>query len=166
MYTNFNALPDHSRIWVYQSNRELSEKEVFTLENGLREFVNSWTAHEKNLRASFKVAHSRFIVLAVDENVENPSGCSIDKAMNFMKVVENEFGVDLFDRMSFTYLDGEEVKIANKKLFQELLEKGVINDDTLVFNNLLKTVGEFKSSWTIPYKNSWHKNLFLSPRAI
>ena len=31
-----------------------------------------------------------------------------------------------------------------------------INNDTIVFNNLVKTVGEYKNSWEIELKNSWH----------
>ena len=31
-----------------------------------------------------------------------------------------------------------------------------INKETIVFNNLVKTVEEYKNIWEIELKNSWH----------
>ena len=40
--------------------------------------------------------------------------------------------------------------------FKKMFSEKHINNDTIVFNNLVKTVGEYKNIWEIELKNSWH----------
>ena len=95
----------------------------------------------------------------VDESLAGASGCSIDKSVHFIKQIEQHYGVDLFDRMTFTYKDGETVKSAPRMEFAELYKMGKINDATLVFDNLVKTKGDFTSNWVKPLGESWHKRM-------
>ena len=162
MYASFEELSDNSKLWIYQSNRPFNENELFNLERGLKEFCDNWTAHNKSLLASFKVPFNRFIILAVDESRADASGCSIDKSVNFMKVVEREFGVELFDRLNFAYLEGDEVRSLNRTAFEEALGNGLINDNTVVFNNLIGSKGELQRKWQVRFADSWHKDFFMA----
>ena len=94
MYINFNELPDTSRVWVYQSNREFTTAELAKITEKLKSFVNSWKRHGEDLKASFRIAYNQFIILAVDESYNNVSGCSIDASVNSIKQLEAEFGID------------------------------------------------------------------------
>lgn len=87
------------RIWIYQSDRELSETEVGLANNKLQEFAAQWKAHGKELAARAEIRYNRFIILFLNESVEAASGCSIDSSVRFLKAIENELGVNLFDRM-------------------------------------------------------------------
>ena len=65
MLTDFNSLPDNSRIWIYQSNRKLSEEEVAQITLKTTNFLKKWTAHGANLEAGFEIKYNRFIVLGL-----------------------------------------------------------------------------------------------------
>ena len=36
---------------------------------------------------------------------------------------------------------------------------GTINGETLVFNNLITSLGEMKKGWLVPAKDSWHARM-------
>ena len=41
MYVEFDTLNDSSRVWVYQSSRQLSAEEIATMEGGIKRFCES-----------------------------------------------------------------------------------------------------------------------------
>ena len=151
------GLPDHARVWIYQSTRPFTEMEMVVLTSQINGFVGEWTAHRKTLLAAGGVYHNQFIVFSVDESLNEASGCSIDASVYFMKDIEKQYGIQLFERMNFAYLAGETVKTVSSTGFSQLYTEGVINDETLVFDNLVNTIGAFKTSWLKPLKTSWHR---------
>ena len=151
---------ENSRVWVYQSDRKLSDNEVEQLQKQLDNFATGWTAHNNQLKAKAEVRYNRFLILIVDESQAGASGCSIDKSVNFMKRIEQEFGINLFDRFNFAYRDGEKVLSAPRHEFEELLKSGKINSNTIVFNNLVATLADLETKWEVPFKSSWHPQLF------
>jgi hypothetical protein len=155
--TKIFNLPEEARVWIYQSTRPFNEKEETVLKSQLNAFTAEWTAHSKQLCAVGDVLYNRFIVLAVDENQAGASGCSIDKSVKFMQDVENQYNVQLFERMNFAWLDGETVKTAPSSDFKRLFTEGGITSETLVFDNLVSSVGGLKTVWLKPLSQSWHK---------
>ena len=85
MYTNFNTLPQNSRIWIYQADREFTRVEVDLLQENAIAFIEEWTRHGAALKGSFALKYNRFLILAVDESFANASGCSIDASVRFVK---------------------------------------------------------------------------------
>lgn len=150
----------HSRVWIYQSDRKLTDAETLQIQVLLDNFTRGWTAHNNQLKAMAEVRYNRFMVLIVDESQAGASGCSIDKSVNFMKQLEQQFSVNLFDRFNLAYRDGEEVKSVPRQQFEELLKQGKINTETIVFNNLAQNVTELQTKWEVPFKDSWHIQLF------
>ena len=153
----YDLLPGVSRVWIYQSNRPLSDEEVRELRPIVQQFVTQWVSHNRQLSAYGDVLHHRFIVLMVDESKAGASGCSIDSSVHFMKQVENRFGIDLFDRMRFSYKSGDQVETVSSTDFGQLFKAGKIDDNTLVFDNLVATKDAYESGWLKPLKDSWHK---------
>ena len=150
-------LKETSRVWVYQSSKKLSEKEVVVLKSQLNAFVQDWSAHSQQLSAVGDVLFNRFIILAVDESQAGASGCSIDKSVHFLQTIENQYDITLFDRLTFSYLDENEAKTVSSSDFKRLYTEGPISDETLVFDNTINTVSALKSGWLKPLKESWHK---------
>ncbi|MDB4999781.1 MAG: transporter ATPase [Mucilaginibacter sp.] len=150
----------HSRVWVYQSDRKLTADEAVQIQMHMDNFTRSWTAHNNQLKAKAEIRYNRFLVLIVDESQAGASGCSIDKSVNFMKQLEQEFGINLFDRFNLAYRDGEEVISVPRHQFEELLKSGAINTETIVFNNLAQNVAELETKWEVSFKDSWHIQLF------
>lgn len=151
---------EHSRVWIYQSNRELTDNEASRLLDILNKFTAEWTAHNHQLKAKAEIRYNRFLVLIVDESQAGASGCSIDKSVNFLKRLEQEFNISLFDRFNFAYREGEKVLSAPRHEFEELLRSGKINNNTIVFNNLVHELHQLDTDWEVPFKNSWHPQLF------
>ena len=146
----------NSRVWIYQSDREFTENEINGLKNEIKEFAQQWISHNQQLKAYGDLFYNRFLVLIVDETFAGASGCSIDKSVHFMQNLERKYGITLFDRLSFAYKDGETIRVAPKARFKELYQKGIILDNTLVFDNLVDNKSDFDRNWIKPLKESWH----------
>jgi hypothetical protein len=149
-----------SRVWIYQSNRPFSATEALSINQKLNDFVSQWEAHGSKLTAKAEIRYNRFIVLMVDEEQAGASGCSIDKSVNLMKQIEQEFHVSLFDRFNMAYRDADQVKSCSREEFEQLIAEGEVTGDTVVFNNLIQTVAELDSHWEVPAKDSWHMRVF------
>ncbi len=161
MYVKFENLPDHSRIWIYQSDRKFSKAEVDLISEKLKDFVQNWEAHTKPLKASFLIKYDHFIILAVDEEFNRVSGCSLDTGTDFIKEIEEEFQVKLLNRMLTAFKLGNEVNIVNLSRFKEMTESGEINKNTEVFNNLIENKKEFNTLWEVKVSESWHKRYLI-----
>lgn len=158
---NLDRLPSHSRVWIYQSDRPLSRTEQSFLNDHMSAFVKEWNAHGQQLSAGFDFLHDRFLILAVDEKQAAASGCSIDSSVAAIKALEKEIGVDFFNRQLVAY-ETEDSAIEVKPLhdFWALRKAGVVNDETVVYNNLVKDLEEFNSSWRTSFGKSWHAEMF------
>ena len=147
-------------VWVYQINRKLNAQEEGLILAKLQDFTKNWTAHQSPLPANVQIKYHQFIILTADESSVKASGCAIDSATHAMQDIEKEFNLNLFDRQLFTYKIAAEVFTLNATEFQLALDQGIINEDTLVFNNLVRNTEDLAKQWEVPLKNSWHRNLF------
>jgi hypothetical protein len=154
-----NLLPSNSRVWVYQSVRKLSPEESRALEVKIKQFVLGWTSHKAGVVGDGGLLYERFVVLMADEAHTGVSGCSLDSSIHFIKEIEKEMDTNFFDRWNIAYKQEKEVLSCSLTEFGKLLERGEINDDTIVFNNLVQSKKDFESRWQIPYKESWLKNI-------
>jgi|TARA_B110000211_G_scaffold43933_1_gene46237 hypothetical protein len=161
MIKDFKDLPDDSRLWIYQSNRKLSEEEIGIIEPKIIDFLKQWTAHGKELDAGYEIKYNRFIVLGLNQENASASGCSIDASVNFIQSLEKEFGINLMDKMNVTYYNGD--FIAHKSLtdFKKMAKAKSVSKNTVVFNNLVNTKIDYIENWEVPAKDSWH-NRFLA----
>lgn len=160
MYVDFDTLNDNSRVWVYQSSREFNEEEVKTIESKLKDFVNEWTRHGDDLKASFEIKYNHFIILAVDESFNQVSGCSIDASTHIFKQFENEFKVELLNKLNTAFKHEEHVNVVSLADFQKYVKEDRIHPDTLVFNNMVQSKADLETLWEVPANRSWHSRYF------
>ncbi len=160
MFVEFDQLSATSKIWIYQANRELSNDEVVLATSKLSDFIKNWQSHGKDLIASFQIKYKQFIIISVDVTKTNYSGCSVDASVALIKEIEKELQVDLFDRLKITFKSNENVNTVNLANFKKYIVEGKIDKNTVVFNNLVKTIAEFQEKWEIPAKDSWHIRMF------
>ncbi len=149
-----------SKVWIYQSNRKFSTDEVIEIQEILNEFTHQWKAHGNQLKAKGEIFHHYFIVITVDEDVANTTGCSVDASVRLMKDIEQKFDLDLFNRFNMAYLEDEEVHVVGKEDFETLIAAKKIDRNTIVFNNLVNNLADFDQKWQVPIKDSWHNNIF------
>ena len=120
MIVGFDNIANDARIWIFQANRIFSQLELEFLEKSISLFLNSWTAHGSQLSASFKIEYNTFIIIALDEKNSSATGCSIDKLVNYMKQIENEFSVRLLDRLDISYILNDELIIERLDDFKKI----------------------------------------------
>ncbi len=138
-----------SKVWIYQSSRPFSEAEASAVSARLKVFAKQWTAHNLQLKAEGFLFENRILVLMVDETSANASGCSIDKAFNFIQNLETEYKVELLNRMLVHYFDGTEWRITR------LDDMNNLDDTTLVADPLVNTKSDFDTRFVAPLKNTW-----------
>jgi hypothetical protein len=61
--------------------------------------------------------------------------------------------------MLFAYKAGEKTEVLSKKEFEQAFVTGKLNDETVVFNNLIQTKEELDTKWEVPFRESWHRSL-------
>jgi len=150
----------HSRVWIYQADKKLTDEVVQQIQQELDKFTTGWTAHNNQLKAKGEVRYNRFLILIVDESQAGASGCSIDKSVHFMQNIGQHFNINLFDRFNLAYRDGEEILSLPRHAFEDMLKQGKINTETIVYNNMVQNLTELETKWEVPFKNSWHIQLF------
>ena len=156
MLVDFEALPDESRVWIYQSNRSFTDAEITEIKEGLAQFLTQWTAHGSQLNAGFTIRYKRVIVIALDQSHTGASGCSIDASVHFIQEIERNYDVVLLDRMNVSYKQGEYIAYKTLQDFKKMAKDRAISKNTIVFNNLVTNKLEFTEHWEVPASESWH----------
>lgn len=155
---NFEAFSDDSKVWVYQSDRRLTATETAFCDNEISTFVQNWSSHNNELNATGCIMDGLFLILMVDESRSVASGCSIDSSVKFVKSLETILKVNFFERMNFAYQNERgEAEILPSQEFSKAYQAGILNDDTIVYDNLVQTKSDFLSSWKKMLKSSWHR---------
>jgi len=156
MLVDFNTLPEESRVWIYQANRSLTPEEIAEIEDKLNVFIENWTAHGSDLQAGYLIKYKRFIVLGLNQNINAATGCSIDASVHFIQQLEKEYNVDLMDKMNVSYKQGEFIAYKPLVEFKKMAKQRAVSKNTIVFNNLVNNIAEFKENWEVPASESWH----------
>ena len=143
-----------------QSNRKFSDEEVAEISEATQSFLENWSAHGQGLEASYLMQYNRFIIIAVNQEAQSATGCSIDASVKFIQDLEARYQVDLLDKMNVTYKQGE--FIAHKTLieFKQMAKAKSVSANTIVFNNLVNTIEEWQDFWEVPASDSWHNRFF------
>lgn len=160
MLISLNNLPPESKIWIYQSNRKFSDDEISEITTDLESFLQNWAAHGTALECGYEIKYNRFIIIAVNEENQSATGCSIDKSVQFIQNLEQKYKVDLLDKMNVTYKIGDH--IAHKSLldFKKMAKDKAVTANTVVFNNLVNNLEEYHENWEVPAADSWHNRFF------
>ena len=160
MHVKFDNLPDDSRIWIYPSNRPFLKTELETLILDLSQFLSQWTAHNQNLQAGFELPYNRFIIIGINQQTVQASGCSIDSSIRFIQELESKYGITLLDKMNVTFKQGDFLAYKPLDEFVKMAKAKSVSKETIVFNNLIDTIEDYKHFWEVPARESWH-NRFI-----
>ena len=147
-----------SKVWIYQSTRPFTNEEVELLNNKLNMFAVQWTAHNKQLLATGRVVEDRFIMLMVDETHTAASGCSIDTSVHFIKSLEKDFSIELFNRTIINYQSPQGISTITLSELQEKIQNGTIKPDTIVYDALVQTKQTFDTGFKTRLAETWMQN--------
>jgi hypothetical protein len=101
------------------------------------------------MKASFRLPHDHFIILAADEHYAEASGCSIDDSVRTIRAASERTGLNFLDRTTVAFKKGESIDLVAINDLKSGLSEGKWNADTLVFNNLVPSAGQL-SEWVVP----------------
>ncbi len=159
MYKDFDTMASGARIWIYQASEALPFEKVERISARVMNFLDDWQAHGNPLQASFTIKYQRFVIVALNEQSYQATGCSIDKLTHLMQALEKEMQVSLLDRMQIAFMEDGMIDALPMNAFRAELEAGDLNQETMVFNNLIETKGQLENEWEVAVKDSWHKQL-------
>ena len=160
MLVAFKDLPETARVWIYQSDNSFESDQVNFLKERAIAFCNQWSAHSTPLKSAYKILHNKFLVLAVDEDFNDASGCSIDASVRFVRQVAEELGINFFDRSQVAFLIDDNVYTSGLQSIKDEISSGKIAPETLTFNLQAQNVAEFEKNWLVPAQESWMKRYF------
>ena len=160
MTVPFTTLPETARIWIYQANRSFTEQETQEIAQKLTDFLENWTAHGTGLEAAFEIRYNRFIVIGLNQDTHAASGCSIDASVHCIQQLENDYHVDLLDKMNVSFRKGNTIVYQPLKEFKKAARHKAVTGKTVVFNNLVVNKEEYETAWEVPASASWHARFF------
>lgn len=153
--TFVSTYPSSARVWIYQSSRVVTDEECGQLESEAKQFAANWAAHGKALDATARMVFNRFLVLIVNDTVENPSGCSIDTSVHFVQEMEKKYDIKFFDRLNITlHHEGNFTVMPLTRVKASIADLSMPRE-TLLFDNTVTTLGDLRSRWLIPAYDSW-----------
>ena len=157
MYVSFNLLPPNAKVWIYQSDSNLSSKDVELIEKEVKLFLNNWSSHNKEIESSYEIRYNRFLIIGLNENINSASGCSIDKSVNFIKNLQSILKVNFLNRLDVAYKIGNDINTISLLEFQNMIRENKLSKDSIVYNNMIDTKKLYLNNWETTIENSWHK---------
>lgn len=157
MYVSFNLLPPNAKVWIYQSDSNLSITDVELIEKEVKFFLNNWSSHNKEIESSYEIRYNRFLIIGLNENINSASGCSIDKSVNFIKNLQSILKVNFLNRLDVAYKIGNEINTISLLEFQNMIRENKLSKDSIVYNNMIDTKKLYLNNWETTIENSWHK---------
>ena len=148
-------LADNSKVWIFQSNRPFNEKEEREINEQLLQFYSQWLSHGAPVKGWAKLLFKQFIVVLADPSSTDIGGCSTDGMVRVIKSMERQYEVNLFDRLTLTFLRDGKTQMLPFNQVQYALDNNHLTEDTLTFNNIATTKKELMESWLVPLKESW-----------
>jgi len=157
----WNEMSDDARVWIWASPTQLSNQEVEKISSHLSAFVSQWTSHQVALKAQAHVFYQHFVVVALDQSASTgASGCSIDSLTHEVQSLSQSLNLDLQDRQTFFFYQNDQVNTVKMSGMQEALSSKKIEQESLVFDTLVKTKLDLKQNWLKPANQSWHARFF------
>ncbi|MFY0593164.1 hypothetical protein [Roseivirga sp.] len=166
MLSPFENLSAKARIWIYQADRRIDQKEEQTILSGAEKFITEWAAHGQSLLASAAVFHGYFLVIATDENFNLASGCSIDSSFRFVQQLGGELQIDFFQRTNIAFSVNGEVKLIPMSKIKEEVAQGNITNESFFFDNNIGDKSELEDKWLVRADKSWLKRYFQTSASV
>jgi hypothetical protein len=148
-------LPDNARLWLFTASRPLEDDELAMLETAMNEFVGGWKSHNAELKAGYAVLHKTVLAIAVDESVEAPSGCSIDKAFRLLAELGEQLQTNFLDRLLLVKPYCNIAKVMSKNEALKTVQENALGPHDLVFDFSLNQLGQLRKNYLQPFSENW-----------
>ena len=136
-----------SKVWIYQSPIAFNVSQLALINNELTKFIATWESHGVALQGGYDIISNQFILLAVDENTKNATGCSIDKSVSIIKKIETLLSINLTDKGLIAYEVDGNIKTVVFRDIKTKISSGEIEENTTIFNLSLMPLRPRPRSW-------------------
>ena len=161
------TLPDGAKVWMYTANRVLTDTECKSVQTALSAFRASWVAHGSPLRSESAILLNQVLVLAVDEEPQIATGCSIDASVAALRAL-NEAAptladLDVLDRSWVVYKEEKDApkwKRARLHDFWAMRKAGSLSDDAQILDSTLTNLGSLRKEGVKRLADSWHAHMW------
>lgn len=155
MLVDFNTLSEAAKVWIYPCSRKFYPQEIEGVKEQLKTFIEGWKTEDENFKASFELRHNRFIIFSAEEN-SILSNIDVDDQVGFILQLQQQYEVELLDRMNVCFKQGEYTQYKDLKDFKKLIKNKAVTEKTIVFDNLIETKHELDNYWEVPISESWY----------
>ena len=158
MYS-INDFPSNSHVWVYQSNRLLTNDEVAKIKELAEVFVDQWESHGSPVKGMIEVRDNAFIIVVADDQGNTMCGRAKDSSVRLIKEFEEVLGIPFLDRMNTVWKENNQLVFGHMNVFRSKASKGEVTTNTIVYNNTITTKEDLDNNWEVAAKESWHNQL-------
>jgi len=156
----FENLPDASRIWVFGSDKPLTEEGTTALLDGVDAYLADWKAHGAPLTVASQFRDKRFLVVGVDQSTAGATGCSIDGLFRVLQGLEKQVGASVVGGGRVFYrAQAGTVQSTSRDEIPALVSSGAISKDTVVFDPSITDLGAFRAGFEKRATESWIREL-------
>lgn len=162
---NFSHISDNARVWIFASPKAIPSANEKQILDQINTFLRGWQAHGKDLESSVQLEKSHFIIIAVNEEVAQATGCSIDSMMRFMREIEQVHDLILTDRSLVYWESNNGIHSAPFTEIRDKISNGFLNESVKVFDTSTSSGIQLKSKWPTEAGNTWLSKFFRKTNA-
>ncbi|MDA0728858.1 MAG: hypothetical protein O3B70_03425 [Bacteroidetes bacterium] len=166
------ALGPEARVWLYLTNRPLTDSERNHVLSELDGFTSQWQSHGTPLNAAATILLHDIVLLAVDESSHQATGCSIDASVAFLRQLSKSLpslaDLDLMDRSwvfhatlpnSNSSQESEAFTWQRSRLheFWARCKSGTVPAQTPILDTTIQRLGQ---PLIRPLESSWHATMW------
>lgn len=158
MLVDFDQLENNAKVFLYPSNKKFFPELLENIQTKVNDFVSTWSENH-DIEAGFEIKYQRFIIIVINNN--KPITTSIiDELVTFIFKLQLDHEIELLDKLNVCFKQGEYVQYKDVKEFKKLIKNKSVNQNTIVFDNLINTKEELDDSWELPAENTWYSRMF------
>jgi hypothetical protein len=161
MWISWDQLPPTSRIWIYPSTTNLESVREEMSNRYIRPFCESWKVHGQPLNSSFRWIDGYFLVLGVDETHQPASGCSIDSSVALIRTLQEEYKVDLMNRLYVhVWHNSQKLEVLAPADVPHAISENRLSSDSLVYQTALTQKSQLEHELLQPAGSTWLQRHF------
>lgn len=154
MLVPFDSLPGTSRVYYYPSSRKFYTDEL----PGVISKVEAFCQGLAGSKIGYKMMYDRFIIFFVSD--VTPLSIELnDKLVEFVLNLEQDYEINLLDKVNVCFKQGEFVQRKEIQEFKKLIKNRSVSRRTLVLDPMMNSKDEFLSNWEVPLSESWLAHL-------
>lgn len=154
-------LPDGARVWIYGSDRDLTEAEVVVVRDALSEFLREWSSHGRDVSGQADIIENRFLMVGAHIPSGDISGCGIDKSTRVVTELAEQLGIEWLSSLHVFYHDGDRVRSVSRGEFKRLAYDGDVDADTFVYDLTISELSALRNGqFHLAAGDTWHGPAF------